>query len=575
MHFVGLDLAWGEKNQTGVAAIDSDGRVLHVGVAQDDDSIAATIKPYVSGDCLVAIDAPLIVKNAEGYRPCERELNRDFQRFDAGARPAFTERPEFKHPRAARIASALDLDVDPASSSHRRVIEVYPHPATVVLFGLDKTLKYKRGALEDRRGELLKLMTHVEELDAATPRLRANRSVSWVELRKRVEAATRPGQLDRDEDPVDALICAYVGLYWYHRPEDVTIYGDVASGYIVTPSLPADRLPRPRHQLTDEPASPPVQTAQSAVAEYRERRPALVTATEHYLELVTGLLDDAGINYLSITARTKTVESFAAKVDRTVNGRRLYTDPLVEITDQVGLRVITYLREDVDTVANLLATEMRLLDDQDIGLQTAREGRWGYASRHLLIGVEGEQQPASIQVRTVLQHAWAEFEHDVRYKGQIPAEHGADLDRRFTLAAGLLELADREFTAIRQRLRTTVTEEESDWSTDPRIATPVLATYLGNRYADAGWSRTDHYGWISGLLLELGITSLDALSGVLDSVDADKINDAMGYRFPAGAVRRLDDALLAVYGDRYIGLKGNAHRTELLQNRIERLRDDS
>ncbi|WP_018602213.1 bifunctional ribonuclease/(p)ppGpp synthase [Mycobacterium sp. 155] len=575
MHFVGLDLAWGEKNQTGVAAIDSDGRVLYVGVAQDDESIAATIKPYVSGDCLVAIDAPLIVKNAEGYRPCERALNRDFQRFDAGARPAFTERPEFKHPRAARIASALGLDVDPASSSRRRAIEVYPHPATVVLFGLDKIIKYKRGAFEDRQRELLRLMTHIEELDKATPRLRANRNVSWVELRKRVEAATRPGQLDRDEDPVDALICAYIGLYWYHRPEDVTVYGDVKAGYIVTPSLPANRLLRSQRTPADQPATPPAMTAQNAVAEYRERRPALVTSTEHYLALVTGLLDDAGINYLSIRARTKSVESFAAKVDRTVDGKRLYTDPLVEITDQVGLRVITYLREDVDTVAHLLATEMRLLDDQDIGLQTARKGRWGYASRHLLVGVEGEKQPASIQVRTVLQHAWAEFEHDVRYKGQIPAEHGADLDRRFTLAAGLLELADREFTAIRQRLRTSVTEEEPDWTADSRIPTPVLATYLGNRYADAGWSRTDHYSWISGLLLELGITSPDALTEVLDSVNDDEVNDAMGYRFPAGAVRRLDDALLAVYGDRYIGLDGNAHRTELLHNRIEKLRGSS
>ena len=159
---------------------------------------------------------------------------------------------------------------------------------------------------------------------------------------------------------------------------------------------------------------------------------------------------------------------------------------------------------------------MRLLDDRDMGLETAREGRWGYASRHLLVGVEGEQQPASIQVRTVLQHAWAEFEHDIRYKGSIPAEHAPDLDRRFTLAAGLLELADREFTAIRERLRVTMTGEETaeqdERRADPRIATPVLATYLGNRYADAGWSRTDHYGWISGLLLELGITSLDELT---------------------------------------------------------------
>jgi len=294
--------------------------------------------------------------------------------------------------------------------------------------------------------------------------------------------------------------------------------------------------------------------------------------------LVTSLLDDAGINYLSITARTKSVESFAAKAERAADGRRLFSDPLVEITDQIGLRVITYLREDVDAVATLLADEMRLLDDRDMGLQTAREGRWGYASRHLLVGVEGEQQPASIQIRTVLQHAWAEFEHDIRYKGSIPAEHVPDLDRRFTLAAGLLELADREFTAIRDRLRVTMTDDEmtdddSDPSTDPRIGTPVLATYLGNRYADAGWSRTDHYAWISGLLLELGITSLAELTEVLRPIDGEALNERMGYRYPPGAVRRLDDALLAAFGERYIALHGNSHRVPALRARLEKLRE--
>ena len=248
--------------------------------------------------------------------------------------------------------------------------------------------------------------------------------------------------------------------------------------------------------------------------------------------------------------------SFAAKADRSVDGQRLYTDPLAEITDQVGLRVITFLRDDVSTVANLLGEEMQLLDDRDMGQETASTGRWGYASRHLLVAVAGEQQPASIQVRTVLQHAWAEFEHDIRYKGSIPEEDAPDLDRRFTLAAGLLELADREFSAIRERLRSSPPAQRSEQPEpdgDPRIATPVLATYLGNRFPDAGWSRTEHYAWISGLLLELGIDSLEGLDAVLDSVDAEAINASMGYRFPPGAVRRLDDALLAAFGGRYIG----------------------
>ena len=253
MYFIGIDLAWGEINQSGIAVVDADGRLLHVGTAQDDASIEDAVGPYVSDDCLVAIDAPLIVNNPTGYRPCETALNHDFQRFEAGARPAYAEKPEFNDPRGARIAAALTLDVDPASGATRRAIEVYPHPATIALFGLPKTLKYKRGALEDRRRELLQLMTLIEGLDKASPRLRVNHNVSWVELRKRVAAATRPAQLDRDEDPVDAVVCAYVALYWYHRPDDVTVYGEFANGYILTPTLPPDLASAPRRQPAPQP----------------------------------------------------------------------------------------------------------------------------------------------------------------------------------------------------------------------------------------------------------------------------------------------------------------------------------
>jgi predicted RNase H-like nuclease/ppGpp synthetase/RelA/SpoT-type nucleotidyltranferase len=563
MHFVGLDLAWGDKKPTGVAVIDEDGTLLHVSAQTDDDSILRAVEPYVGDDCVVGIDAPLIVTNPTGNRPCEAALNRDFRAFESGAHPSNTQKPEFADgTRGGRLAAALDLDLDPRSTRPRRALEVYPHAAAVALFRLGRTLKYKdkRGrSFELLRTELLRLIRLLEELRDAEVPLHLGQHPDWQDLRRSVETATRKSDLRRAEDPVDAVLCAHVARYSVRKPDDVTLYGDLDTGYILTPTLPVGLTPHPAA------ATPP------AVAEYAARRPALVAATDHYLQVVTALVDDAGINYLNITARTKTVESFAAKVVRVSNGRPLYTDPLVEITDQVGLRIITYLREDVDAVARLLSEEMRLLDDRDMGLETAREGRWGYASRHLLVGVEGEQQPASIQVRTVLQHAWAEFEHDIRYKGTIPAGHGPDLDRRFTLAAGLLELADREFTAIRERLRVTMTDVEES-SDDPRIVTPVLATYLGNRYADAGWSRTDHYGWISGLLLELGITSLEDLTAVLDGVDDAAVNAAMDYRYPAGAVRRLDDALLAAFGDRYLGLTGNAHRKELLANRFERIR---
>ena len=252
-----------------------------------------------------------------------------------------------------------------------------------------------------------------------------------------------------------------------------------------------------------------------AVRTYAALQPELQAVTDRYVAIITTLLDDAGINYLSITGRTKSVASFAAKAVRSLNDEPLYADPLTQITDVVGVRVITYLQSDVAAVAQLFADQLTIIDDRDLGEETARDGRFGYASRHLLISSAAvPERPASVQVRTILQHAWAEFEHDIRYKGTVPAEHAPDLDRRFTLAAGLLELADREFTEIRNRIQASLSAGRPDFDpADPRISPQELATFLATQYPDASWSRTDHYSWISGLLLELGITSLDELGG--------------------------------------------------------------
>jgi predicted RNase H-like nuclease/ppGpp synthetase/RelA/SpoT-type nucleotidyltranferase len=571
VHFVGVDLAWGERRPTGVAVLDGDGRLVHVSARTDDASIEAALAPFVEGACVVGIDAPLVVTNATGNRPAEKALNRDFRRFEAGAHPANTGRPGFAGvPRGARLAAALGLTLDPFSGADRRAVEVYPHAATVALFGLERTLKYKNKPgrpFTQLRDELLRLVSLLEGLrDAPLPLLLDDHG-PWRDLVADVAAATRKSDLRRAEDQVDAVVCAYVAMFAARRPELTTTYGDRETGAIVTPTLhPA-------------PAPEPEDAVRRAVQVYAERQPELRAATDRFLALVTTLLDEAGINYLSVTGRAKSLASFAAKAARTVDGVPVYADPLHEITDQVGVRVITYLHSDVSAVADVLGDQLTVLDDRDLGQETASQGRFGYASRHLLVAVPApepdQDRPAQVQVRTVLQHAWAEFEHAIRYKGTIPAEDAPDLDRRFTLAAGLLELADREFTLIRDRLQASVPDRHPDGdTTDPRIAGQDLAVFLGSRFADAGWSRADHYTWMSGLLLELGVTSLEELDGLLHAVDDAALTARMGYRYPPGAVRRLDDALLAIFGERYLALHGNAHREPLLRARLERLRTE-
>lgn len=563
MHHIGIDLAWGERRPTGVAVLDDDGRLVHVAAVRTDEEIVQSLATYVDGPCLVGLDAPLIVTNPTGSRPAEKALAADFRKYDAAPHPSNTGRPELAGgTRGARICELLGLDMNPRSGRKRRAIEVYPHPATIVLFGLPRTLKYKdkRGRdLELLRSELLTLIGHVERV--------VETNEAWSLLRSQVETAARKSELRVVEDQVDAVLCAFIARFADLEPTRTTTYGDLETGYIVTPSLP-----RGDDQV------------RLAVQEYAAQQPALVAAGGQAIALVTSILDEAGINYLSVTGRTKSVASFAEKAARTSAGRPLYPDPLRQITDQIGVRIITYVRDDVAAVAGLLGDQVVVHDDRDMGQETASEGRFGYASRHLLVGLDParEGQPpyaeltgrlVQVQIRTVLQHAWAEFEHDIRYKGTVPAEHAPDFDRRFTLAAGLLELADREFSTIREALRPH-DRGAAEASDDPRLDPRELAAFLAGQYADAGWSRTDHYAWISGLLLELGITSLDELGEVLRSTDELALNDRMAYRYPPGAVRRLDDALLAAFGERYVELHGNAHRVPLLRQRLAKIRGE-
>lgn len=252
MNFVGLDLAWGsldldkKPKPTGIAALDADGELLSVQAAVFDDEVRAVLNPYVGGPCVVAIDAPLLVTNQTGRRKAEADLGNDFGKFDAGAHSANIERFG-TDPRGARLTRIMGLNIDPHSTSPRRAIEVFPHPATVALFKRGRIFKIKSGRPEQRKPQLLEYMAAIENLATASVPMYTADNDDWNRLRNDVEQATRQYELDRAEDPIDAVMCAYIALYAEHRPEDITIYGDYpANGYILTPTLPLGLHPSPR-----------------------------------------------------------------------------------------------------------------------------------------------------------------------------------------------------------------------------------------------------------------------------------------------------------------------------------------
>lgn len=241
MMFLGVDLAWGPRNRTGLAVLDDGGSLVDLTEARTDDDILSWLGPYTGGPCLVALDAPIVVNNRTGRRRCEAELGHVYARYRAGAHPTNTSRPELAHgTRALRLARALGLDIDPRSPAERRAIEVYPHPATIALFGLSRAIRYKhkRGRdLDLLRSESLRLMHLIERLERADPPLLVDDHPGWQAVRRTVTASTRKVDLKTVEDVIDAVLCAYIGLYAVRRTELTTVFGDVREGYIVTPTL--------------------------------------------------------------------------------------------------------------------------------------------------------------------------------------------------------------------------------------------------------------------------------------------------------------------------------------------------
>ena len=243
MRFVGLDLAWGEAAWTGTAVVDQSGQLLRVGRQRTDEDLLSALRSHLDGPVLVAIDAPLVVTNRTGRRPCETLVSTLFGRFDAGAHSSNLSLPSFREgPRGTRVAALLGLDVDPDFPPQvpvRRAIEVYPHPATVTLFGLDRIILYKQKpgrSAEDRRAAILTVMAHIASLSTATPPLFVADCDDWAVAHRGVSTAQTHADLNRWEDAVDAVLCAYIGLHrWWHGDAGSAVLGDVATGYIVVP----------------------------------------------------------------------------------------------------------------------------------------------------------------------------------------------------------------------------------------------------------------------------------------------------------------------------------------------------
>jgi predicted RNase H-like nuclease len=242
--FIGIDLAWQANNASGLAVIADTRLAAWRGDAGSDEELLALVGAWMTpgASAVVAIDAPLRVPNRAGARACDRALSAEWHRYEAGALPAnrrLLDRGEGV--RGERLVAALverhgyvESTAVEARPAARYVCEVFPHPAHVSLFGLDRTLKYKAKpgrSLDARWAEFERYRGLLAGLATADPPLEGLEPILAEPI-----AGMRGKALKAFEDTLDAITCAYVAAYlWRHGAAGAKVYGTEGEGAIVVP----------------------------------------------------------------------------------------------------------------------------------------------------------------------------------------------------------------------------------------------------------------------------------------------------------------------------------------------------
>jgi predicted RNase H-like nuclease len=232
--FMGVDFGWYGK-PSGLALINLNGSGLRLESVTRLESFNEILHWIGSqagaGDSVVAVDAPLVIRNQSGIRAAERAVNRDFHRFHACCHAANLGRPFA--PTVLAFSSSLSAlgffhgaDMVPKEAG-RLQIEVHPHAAAVNLFDLPRIVKYKRGRRAERASELRRLRKlMVTRLPLMDP-----------PLQLRLPPVPQVGSLKSVEDQIDAVLCAYIAAHWWFwGSQRNQRYGTKDEGYIVVPN---------------------------------------------------------------------------------------------------------------------------------------------------------------------------------------------------------------------------------------------------------------------------------------------------------------------------------------------------
>lgn len=274
------------------------------------------------------------------------------------------------------------------------------------------------------------------------------------------------------------------------------------------------------------------------ITTYEDLYPVYKIFCERIKELLEHLVEIDTVKVHSISYRIKSKDSFEKKI--TLKGDAC--NSIEDVTDISGIRVITYLMDDVNKISNLIEKEFTIDEENSINkLDSLDPDRFGYLSQHYIVSLTDDRLSlaeyqqfkglkAEIQVRSILQHAWAEIEHDLGYKSKtsIPKT----VKRQFYRLAGMLELADEQFLDIRDKISNYEQEISEKIKDIPEKVSLDKVSYMNFVLENQLVKKLDAY--ISDKLKFIGISE--------EHSDSDRYLERLKY-FNINTIGQLDESM--------------------------------
>lgn len=262
-------------------------------------------------------------------------------------------------------------------------------------------------------------------------------------------------------------------------------------------------------------------------------------------DIIKKILESRNIPFQSISHRLKDKESYLKKCEK-------YSNPTDEIMDVSGIRIIAYTNQDVKRICEIIKDEFDVDEKNSINkADKLKIDEVGYLSVHFIALMKNNRIELAeyanfkgikceIQVRTLLQHAWAEIEHDRNYKfaGVLPNE----IKRRFHLIAGVLEMMDNEFDKLStdideytKKIRNDVSEGKLNMDIDSKsLEQYMLKKYAGKLSFDNGIKITED---VANEIIAFGYKTIKEIDDDINKIDEwgiDGYNDT-----PIGVLRNV------------------------------------